>query len=245
MDEHATRIWAHRGASAYAPENTLPAFELALAQGAEGVEFDVQLSADGTIVVIHDETLARTTDGTGNVCDHTFAQLRRLDACAGHVGFRGVTIPSLDEVLEVLEPSGVTINIELKNSEVPYPGLEEQVVAAVASFGLAGRVVLSTFSEQSVRRLGPLAGGSELAFLYTDPRLRPWRPAAELGVAAIHPPLPYVFGAGFVRRAQAAGFAVRPWVVDGERSLRRMLRYGVDAVFTNTVDVAVAVRSGG
>ena len=238
-----TQVWGHRGASAYAPENTLPAFELALAQGADGIELDVQLSADGALVVIHDETLDRTTTGSGNVADHTLAELRSVDASAGHGGYRGVTIPTLAEVLELVAPTRVAINIELKNSEVPYPGLEEKVVAAVAAFGLAERVVLSTFNHYSLRKLRPLAGASTLAALYTDPLFRPWRYASQLGVTAIHPPMMCVFGRRFVRRSHEAGIAVRPWVVDGERSLRRMFDYGVDAVFTDTVDLAVALRS--
>ena len=91
-----TQVWAHRGASGHAPENTVPAFELAIAHGADGVEFDVQLSSDGVMVVIHDEQLERTTDGTGRVVEHTFAQLQVLDAGAGREGFTGVRIPTLE-----------------------------------------------------------------------------------------------------------------------------------------------------
>lgn len=237
-----TQIWAHRGASRLAPENTVPAFELAVAQGAEGVELDVQLSADGHLVVIHDETLDRTTDGTGRVVDHTLAQLRGLDASANRDGFEGVRIPTLTDVLEVVAPTGVTINIELKNSEIPYPGLEEKVLAAVAAFELADRVVLSSFNHYSVRKLRSLQPACELAAIYTDPLFRPWRYAAELGVTAIHPPLVCVFGGGFVRKSHKAGVAVRPWVVNSERALRRMFSYGVEAVFTDAPDFALALR---
>ncbi len=237
-----TQVWAHRGASRYAPENTVPAFQLAVTQGAEGVEFDVQLSADGTLVVIHDETLERTTNGRGRVVDHTLAHLRSLDASAGHEDYRGVQIPTLTDVLEVVAPTGMTVNIELKNSVVDYPGLEEKVLAAVAAFELESRVVLSSFNHYSVRRLQTLAPELELAAIYNDPLFRPWRYARTLGVTAIHPPVAGVFGPVFVRKAHKAGVAVRPWVVNGERVLRRMFRYGVDAIFTDTPDVALAVR---
>ena len=240
-----TQIWAHRGASHYAPENTLPAFELAVSQGADGVEFDVQLSADGAVVVIHDEQLERTTSGTGRVVDYTLAQLRGLDASAGWPGFDGLQIPTLIDVLEVLAPSDLRLNIELKNSEEPYPGLEEKLVAAVRAFDVQDRVCLSSFNHYSLRRLRSMHSGCELAALYTDPLFRPWRYASELGVAAIHPPAMCVFGKEFVNKAHRAGVAVRPWVVNGERALRRMFAYGVDAIFTDLPDRALAVRDRG
>ncbi|MCA0297309.1 MAG: glycerophosphodiester phosphodiesterase [Actinobacteria bacterium] len=237
-----TRIWAHRGASAYAPENTLPAFARALELGAEGVEFDVQLTADGVPVVIHDETLERTTDGTGRVADHTLDQLRRVVAAAGKPGFGDVRVPTLTEVLDVVVPAGVDINIELKNSVEPYPGLEEQVLAAVRTYRIADRVVLSSFNHYSLRRLRALGATPQLAVLYSDLLYKPWRYASRLGMGAIHPPARFVLGHGFVRKARAAGVAVRPWVVNGERKLARMFRWEADAVFTDVPDVALRVR---
>lgn len=237
-----TLIWAHRGARADAPENTLPAFELAVDQGADGVEFDVQLTADGTVVVLHDETLDRTTDGRGPLAATTLADVRTLDASGGRAGFAGVRVPTLAETLDLLVPSGLRLNIELKNSEEAYPGLEEQVLAAVAEHGIADRVVVSTFNHYSLRHLLKLGAPTELAMLYTDPLYKPWRYAAKLGVAALHPPVRYLLGPGYVRRAHAAGLAVRPWVVNSTRGLARMFAWGVDGVFTDVPGVAVAVR---
>lgn len=237
-----TEIWAHRGASGYAPENTLPAFELALEQGADGVEFDVQLSRDGVVVVIHDETLDRTTDGTGRVVDHSLDELRELDASNGMPEYSPTSIPTLVEVLDLLEPHPVRINIELKNSEQPYPGLEEKVLAEVRERGLAERVVLSSFSDDSIGRLHRLAPDIELATLYTRPQVRPWRNAARLGARAIHPPAMLVAGWPWVYRAHAKGMAVRPWVVNSEPQFTRMFRRRVDAVLTDTPDVALALR---
>lgn len=240
-----TEIWAHRGARRMAPENTVPAFELGLAQGAEGVEFDVQLTADGIPVVIHDETVERTTNGEGLVQDFSLAALQSLDASAGHEGFAGVQIPTLAEVLDVFAHSRVTVNIELKNSKVDYPGLEEKVLAAVDAFDLTDRVLLSSFNHYSLKRLLELGTRCPVAVVYTDPLYKPWRYAAQLGASAIHPPRRFVLRRGFVRKAQAAGIAVRPWVVNSEGELRRMFSYGVDAVFTDVPDVALAVREQG
>jgi glycerophosphoryl diester phosphodiesterase len=238
-----TEIWAHRGARREAPENTLPAFELAVAQGADGIEFDVQLTADGAVVVIHDEVVDRTTNGSGPVLGATLAQLRRLDASAGVAGHAGVRIPTLAETLDLLAPTGLMLNIELKNSEEDYPGLEEQVLAAVAAHDLADRVVLSTFNHYSLKRFQAIGTTSQLGMLYSDPLYKPWRYASRLGVGAIHPPARFVLGAGWVRHAHAAGLAVRPWVVNSERSLARMARWGVDGVFTDVPAAAVALRS--
>lgn len=114
-------IWAHRGASAHAPENTLPAFELAVEQGADGVELDVHLTADGHLVVTHDETIDRCSDGTGAIASLTLEQLRAFDFSAGWEGFAGTRIPTLREVYELLHPTDLTINVELKNTFAPYP----------------------------------------------------------------------------------------------------------------------------
>jgi len=238
-----TEIWAHRGARREAPENTLPAFELAVTQGADGVEFDVQLTADGAVVIIHDEAVDRTTNGSGPVVGFTLDKLQRLDASSGVAGYAGVRIPTLADTLELLVPSGLRLNIELKNSEEDYPGLEEQVLAAVAAHDIADRVVLSTFNHYSLKKLQALGATSQLGMLYTDPLYKPWRYASRLGVGAIHPPARFVLGGGWVRHAQAAGLAVRPWVVNSERSLARMFRWGVEGVFTDVPAVAAAVRS--
>lgn len=237
-----TQIWAHRGARQHAPENTLPAFELALAQGADGIEFDVQLTADGVPVLIHDETVDRTTDGTGQVAELDFATLRRLDASAGRAEFGPVRIPTLDEALDLLLPSSAMLNIELKNTVAPYPGLEEIVLAAVAERGILERVVLSTFNHDSLKRLRQLDSHIELGMLHQGPLYRPWSHAMKLGVAGIHPPARYVFGPGYVRRAHDAGLAVRPWVVNGGRRLSRLFAWGVDGVFTDVPADAVAAR---
>ncbi|MCB0911494.1 MAG: glycerophosphodiester phosphodiesterase [Propionibacteriaceae bacterium] len=240
-----TRIWAHRGARRDAPENTLPAFELAVEQGADGIEFDVQLTADGTVVVIHDESVDRTCDGAGPVVGFGLADLQRLDASGGRDGFGGARIPTLAEVLDLLVPTGLTLNIELKNSVEEYPGLEEQVLAEVTGRDIADRVVLSSFNHYSLKKLQHLGATSELGMIYTDPLYKPWRYAHKLGVGALHPPARYLFTGGYVRKAHAAGLAVRPWVVNADARLVRMYEWGVDAVFTDVPGLARSLYDQG
>lgn len=234
-----TRIWAHRGASQEAPENTLPAFERAVEQGADGVEFDVQLTADGEVVVIHDETVDRTTDGSGPVVGSSLRALRQLDASGGRPGFVGVQIPTLSEVLDLLAPTTVTVNIELKNSVEAYPGMEEKVLEALETRAMGDRVVLSSFSQDSLRHLQRLGTTIERAMVYSSPLLRPWRRADELGAGALHPSVRLVWSAGFVRGVRSAGLALRPWVVNDPDQLAKLSLWGVDAVFT---DVPAALR---
>jgi len=235
-------IWAHRGASADAPENTLVAFAKAIEVGADGIEFDVQLSSDGQPVVIHDETLARTTTGSGWVKDHSLAELSALDASGGREGFAGVRIPQLAEVLELVAPTKVKINIELKNSEVAYPGMEEIVLAAVAAAGLSERVIYSSFSHDSVRRLATLAPLAEVALIYSRPLARPFRTADSLGACGVHPDRRLLPGASWVERAHRHRLAVRPWVANSPSRMRRLISAGVDGFFTDVPAVALAVR---
>lgn len=120
------KVFAHRGASHYAPENTLPAFALAAEQGADGIELDVHLTKDGELVVIHDEKLDRTTNGTGWVKDYTLAELKTFCADNHLSGYPDARIPTLREVLELIRPTGLLVNIELKTSILWYDGIEEK-----------------------------------------------------------------------------------------------------------------------
>lgn len=235
-----TQVWAHRGASGYAPENTLPAFELALAQGAHGIELDVQLTRDDRVVVIHDETLERTTDGHGWVADHSFADLAHLDAGAGHDKFAGTRIPELSQVLELIRGTDVVLNIELKNSRMPYKGLEERVVQLVAEHQVSGQVVVSSFNHYSLRHMLGLQSGLPLGALYSEPLWKPWQYAAKLGADAIHPSLSAT-RRKVVAKCQERGLKVNVWTVNEPDDLRRMGSLGVDAVITNYPNLALGL----
>lgn len=132
------KIWAHRGCSQMYPENTLLAFEKAAAiNGLEGIELDIQLTKDGELVVIHDERVDRTTEGTGFVRDYTLAELKRLHVYADMNP--GQRIPTMRETLDLLEPAmrkGLRLNIELKNSVYSYEGMEEKIVEMIGRYGL-------------------------------------------------------------------------------------------------------------
>lgn len=238
-----TLIWAHRGASAYAPENTLPAFELAAEQGAAGVELDVQLSADGELVVCHDETIDRTSNGTGKVKDLTLEQLRQFDFSAGHDGYAGTKIPTLREVFDLLGPLGLKVNVELKNSIEPYVGMPEQADALIAELGLAEQVLYSTFNHYSVRDIAASGSPVPVAVLHQDMIVDPWDYAKALGAVALHPHgyLP-LLSPDYVPRSHEVGLKVNVWTIDDPGQMALLIRDQADGIITNTPDVAVALR---
>ncbi len=149
------KIWAHRGCSLRYPENTITSFtKAAEIKGLTGIELDIQLSKDGELVVIHDETVDRTTDGKGFVRDLTLGELKQLKISAGEGKYE--RIPTMQEVFELLKPrmeKGFMLNIELKNSVYPYPGMEEKILAMADEFGVQESIVYSTFYARSVDRL--------------------------------------------------------------------------------------------
>ncbi|MFV0429224.1 MAG: glycerophosphodiester phosphodiesterase [Arachnia sp.] len=226
-----TSVWAHRGASAAAPENTIPAFELAVEHGADGVEFDVQLTADGHPVVFHDEKLQRITGAPGRVRETTLEQLRQLDASTGREGFAGTRVPTLDEALELLAPTGVWINIELKTNRVA-DGLEESVISLIDDYEVRGRSSVSSFHHKSLRYLARIDPGLRLGTLYSDPILRPWRYAVELGTQALHARMDSVTGK-LIDKCHAHLLQVAVWTVDDKDDIKRMAQLGADAIITN------------
>jgi glycerophosphoryl diester phosphodiesterase len=159
---------AHRGGSLEAPENTMAAFRHAIELGMRYVELDVQMSSDGELVVLHDETVDRTTDGHGAVGELTFAQLRALDA-GGHFGpqFAGERIPTLREVLELCAEAGVGVVVEMKSPSL-YPGMVEKVVALIGEMWMRGaeNIWCISFDHEAIRQVRRLDSSIPLGYLY-------------------------------------------------------------------------------
>lgn len=233
-----TKIWAHRGASAYAPENTLPAFRLALDQGAHGIELDLQRTIDGVLVVVHDETIDRTSNGFGRVAELTLDELRRCDFSNGFIGHRNVRIPTLTEVLELIAPTDATLNIELKNSIEPYPGMELEAAEMVAEAGLMDQVVFSSFNHPSLANLRGMVPPEDIGVLYTDGLYNPWEYARWVGAGALHPNWRALGQPDYVWLAHESGVKVNVWTVDEEKDVARAIELGVDALVTNFPDRA-------
>ena len=216
-------IIGHRGASADAPENTLAAFALALEQDADGIEFDVQLCADGIPVVMHDDTVDRTCDGAGRVSDLTLAELRMLTIDGEH------PVPTLDEVFAALGRRTL-YNVELKGLGVSDGGLSAAVARVLAAHDVADRVIISSFSPFVVRLARQAMPGVPVALLREH---RPLRLAhALLRAQADHPYYPLVDEA-LMRWARRRGLRVNVWTVDDPAEAQRLVRLGVHGIITN------------
>ena len=252
LDRSRPLVIAHRGASALAPENTLEAFDRGFAMGADGLELDVRLSRDGHVVVVHDATVDRTTDGSGMVADLTLDALRRLDAGARFVGDdgqawrgRGLQIPALQDVLARYRDHPIIV--ELKG---PDRELARAAVALVRRADAFDRVCFGGFDwrvMREARSLEPAAVTSasrmEGRFALWKSRLG-WSLAGQRYRAFLLPEITRgtrVISPRFIEAAHAADLPVQVWTVNREADMTRLLAWGADAIVTDRPDVAARV----
>jgi glycerophosphoryl diester phosphodiesterase len=222
----------------YRPENTMTSFAHALELGADWIECDVHLSRDGAVVVIHDETLDRTTDGHGLVKDQTLAELKALDAGAWFSSaYAGERIPTLDELLAFARDRQTVIDIEIKNAPLYYAGIEDAVVAALDRNEMSENAIVISFDHAAVQRVKSLDPRVATGVLYAG------RPvdagvhlARQTGADALLPHWAYVTSDD-INTVHAAGLAVAPWATSDPDILRRLVQIGVDGIGTNHPDV--------
>jgi glycerophosphoryl diester phosphodiesterase len=226
-------IWAHRGASGHAPENTLSAFDLAAKMGADGVELDIQLTKDGEIVVCHDEKIDRTSNGAGFVRDYTLAELKKFNFCNGNLFYEDATIPTMEEVFNLLDPTGLTINIDLKTGVFFYPGIEEKIVDLTHKKNWQDRVIYSSFNHYSIIKVKELDPDAKVGFLYADGPLNMPGYAAENGVNALHPAFYNLQYPDFMTDCNMFDIDVNVWTVNSNADLIKCREMGVNAVITN------------
>ena len=201
------KIFAHRGASAYAPENTLEAFRLAMEQGADGIELDVQMTKDGELVVIHDETIDRVSNGNGAVRDYTLEELKQFSVSNHFEQYPDVKIPTLREVLELVKPGTMEINIELKTGIYWYPQIEQKVLELVKEEGMEERIIYSSFNHYSVQKIRELSPEAETAYLIGDVMLDVADYTRNTGIKGLHPALFHVKMADFLKEYKESGIA--------------------------------------
>lgn len=234
-------VWAHRGASGYAPENTLAAFQKAVDLGADGVELDIQLTKDDQIVVIHDETIDRTSDGKGWVKDYTLEELRAFNYNRTKPEYKHADIPTMREVFELLKPTGLFINIEIKTGVVFYEKIEEKILALTKEMGMEDRVCYSSFNHYTVTRIHELKPDAEVGFLYADGPIDMPSYGVKHGVNALHPALYNLQYDGFVKECKEKGLKLNVWTVNERPYMEMCCQYGVDAIITNYPDIAKEV----
>ena len=231
----AMKVYAHRGYSGMYPENTMIAFEQAAMAKYDAIELDVQLTRDGQVVIIHDETIDRTTDGSGLVMSFTQAELKRFDASRVRPGvICGASIPTFEEYCEwAASHPWVHTNIEIKSSVIFYPGLEEKTVAIIRKYHLEDRVFFSSFNHLSLVLLQQIAPGIPLGLLVEEQGLvHAGNLCNRFGFTFFHPALPSVTAEG-VAECHEHGVKVQVWTVDAKADWDRMEAFVVDAVFSN------------
>jgi len=233
-----TQVWAHRGASGYAPENTLPAFQKAIEMGADGIELDVQMTKDGELVILHDETVDRVTDGTGWVKDYTYEELSKLNASNKYPKYGKVKIPTLKEVYLLMKDTDLMINVELKNGIVFYERLEEKVMELTREMGMENRIIYSSFNHYSVMKLKKLDPTVRTGFLYEDGYLDMPEYAARHQVEALHPAVYNLQYPDFIKDCKDRGIEIRTWTVNAKEEMMFLCESQIEAMITNYPDVA-------
>jgi glycerophosphoryl diester phosphodiesterase len=247
-------VFAHRGGCAIGPENTLAAFDLGMAAGADGLELDVHLSRDGVVVVHHDDTLERTTDGTGVLAALTAAELARVDAgcrfvAGGAYPFRnqGVGIPTLGDVLRRYPDTRIIVEMKVDSR-----AMGEAVAREVRAAGAAERVCAAGFGVRSAAAARAALPEMASSACHREVQLAVYRSLARWPVG--HAPydvyqVPEMAGRirvvspRFIRHAHTANLKVQVWTVDEEADMARLLAWGADALITNRPDLGVKMRN--
>ena len=248
-------LQAHRGAAGLAPENTLAAFRMAIELGADAAEMDLQATKDGVVVVIHDDTVDRTTDGRGGIGDLTLAEIKRLDAGGKFASaFRGERIPTLREVVDLVKASGkdrFRLNLEIKfaeGREGQPVDLEEQVLAVLRETGFVNRVIVQSFHHPSVAKVKGLAPTIP-AGLLVGQRRQPPDPVAAVRRhrADYYAPHHSLVTTDLLRTLHQAGIPVVSWTVNDPADMRRLISLGLgtmpgDAIISDYPDRLLSLR---
>ncbi len=237
MSANTFAVIAHRGASSYAPENTFAAFDMALEMGCHHIELDVRLTRDSQLVVRHDYTVDRTTDGSGRVDELLLEDIKKLDAGSWKdVRFAGEPIPTLGEVLEKYR-GRAHLHIELKEG---HPGLAEKVVKLVQEHQAEGSATIISFASEMLKKVGELAPSLPRGWLVRHFDDQTIADAVFMNVVQLSPPARSLTPE-LVRRVHGKGLSVRAWSVHLEEDARHILKCGADGMTVDWPDRAKAL----
>ena len=233
---------AHRGASAYFPENTIPSFEGAIAMGADMVELDVQLTSDNEVVVFHDEKISRCMDGRGKIADHTLAQLKKMDAGNWYdKKFQNTRIPTLAEVLDICK-NKIAVNIEIKTESVSkmfFGGIEEKCLKIVKQNGMNDHVVFSSFDPRAIMHLKQIDNNVTVAVLFDKKHYGSKLPSdiiESVGADAFNCSSSE-FNQKWLANINLNNIPVNIYTVNDTKNMRRFINMGVSGIFTNKPDI--------
>lgn len=237
------QIFAHRGFSGYYPENTMLAFQkVAEETVADGIELDIQLTKDGEIVIMHDEMLDRTTNGSGWLKDHTLEELKMLSVGVNVKGFfPRQTIPTLREYFTWLKTTKLITNIELKTSYFEYEGIEEKLIAMVKEFGLEDQIWYSSFNHYTVARIKKLMPEAKCGLLTDTWLMNIGEYAASQGAASVNARTYFCAKEGVAADLHAHNIALQAWTPNDAEMMQELVDAGVDVLITNYPDIAANV----
>lgn len=234
------KVFAHRGYSGLYPENTMLAFQKAFEAGCDGIELDVQLSKDGEVIILHDETLDRTTDKTGRVCDYTLAELKQCNAGVHFQDNIFVSIPSFEEYCAWVATTNLITNIELKTSIIYYPDIERKTWELIKRYHLEKKVLFSSFNHLSLMAIKALDSSIPCGALVPESGLvNAGYCAKQFGLECYHPAY-CTMSKQAVDECHEHGIKVNVWTVNGMHALETCLAWGCDGIFTNYPSVCTA-----
>lgn len=237
-------LLAHRGFSGNYPENSPLAFRMAAEKTrADGIESDVHITKDGTLVIFHDATVERTSDGTGYIRDHTYEELLALDIGAWKSPrFAGEHIWTLDQLLDFCGETKLLLNLELKNYEVFYEGLEQRVIDAVCAHQMQDRVFVSSFNHISMQQFKTLCPEIGTGLLYDKPYLDMDQYIRRSNADSMHPRYMLLqYQPELVALYHGNGMKINTWTVNDEENMRDMMERGVDCIISNHPDLLCRV----
>ncbi len=234
-------IFAHRGYSSIYPENTMLAFKKALESGCDGIECDVQMTRDNKLVVIHDEKINRVSFGRGFVKDYSYKELEKLDFGKSNPGFEFQRLPQLFELLDLITDYNksvngnnlIKLNIELKNSEIFYPGIEEAVVFEVEKYNLPNEVIYSSFNHDSIRILNQMGKNLKTAPLIERQMSNMVGFAKSLGSSGIHTSVTAV-NERLIKQILNSNMFLNIYTVNDIKIAAKLKKLGVSGIFTDT-----------
>ncbi|SCY89452.1 glycerophosphodiester phosphodiesterase [Alkaliphilus peptidifermentans] len=237
-----TKIIAHRGASGYAPENTMASFLKALEMGADGIELDIHLSADEHLIVCHDEKVDRTTNGEGFIKDLSLKMLKELDAGSWFdEKYINQKIPTLEEVLELLIGKNILLNIEIKSGPIFYNGIEKRIVEVISKYGYINQTIFSSFNHFSLVDIKKINNKLKTAPLYMAGLVNPWKYAKEIGADGIHPMF-YGINSDIVKGCLEHNLFINTFTVNAPHHLKSIIDLGVTGVITNYPDIGLDLK---
>ncbi|MBE6043484.1 MAG: glycerophosphodiester phosphodiesterase [Clostridium thermopalmarium] len=229
--------YAHRGASGYFPENTMLAFEKVVSLGATGIETDIHMTKDGVLVLIHDERVDRTTNGTGFVKDYTYKELLKLDAGSYFSKeFEGLKVPTLEELFQFASHNELKLDLELKNNIVQYENIEKKTVDLINKYNMNNRVTVSSFNHYSLMKIKKISKKIKIGLLYMTGLVHPEKYAKFLGAEALHPYFLAVNSSKIIKRIKKAKIEIVPYTIDDGKFMKRFIDFEVDGITTNYPD---------